>query len=381
MPTYSYTNLKDQIADPIRFDNLGSVLTTRNIINRSVRSVVHDVDLHSLKRKAQLTPKIFDEIYDYPTPTDYSALIDVQPQANRTQRQRWFFVNEEYFDAKKSGYENLITVADDDLVRKFRMNIQPTDTKLTVATFDSTTADGGTWAAYSDATNVATNTDNYIKGGGSLSYDLVGSATTAGVFNSALTTFDLTDYINSGSAFVWCYLTTATLITNFILEIGNDTSNYYTMTATTIQDGSAFVNGWNLLRFDFSGATQTGTVDPDASDHVRLYMTKTSGKSDNGYLFDDLTLHTGQYFDAVYYSKYGWQSSAGTYLENSAADTDLVNADTDEFDGFVHKGKYEVYKELKEFDLMKIAAQDYQEWKQRYQMRYPTERAAIINFY
>ena len=49
------------------------------------------------------------------------------------------------------------------------------------------------------------------------------------------------------------------------------------------------MNGWNLIRFDFSTATETGTVVPASCDYCVIYMTKDAGKTDEtGFRFDHI---------------------------------------------------------------------------------------------
>ena len=388
---YSYTNLRDAIVDPIRYDNIGSVITTLNIINRAARMVVSDIDLRSTKRKVALASKLFDDIYSFASPSDLKgdAIIDIIPQKEHfSRRRRTSILQEEEFELIKetvggdSGY--LCALATDDLVNRLLFNGDVEDTALTIASFDSLTADGGTWALFGDAENVAQDTDQYIQGGGSVRFDISSAAgTTAGLQNASLDTFDITDYVDNGSVFVWVYInsvadTGSDGLTNFIIRIGNDSSNYYTQTITTTHDSTAFTAGWNLLRFDFVSMTQTGTVTATTCDYVAIYMTKETGKADNGYRFDFMTLHTGEYHNILYYSKYPWQSSAGAFIENSTTSTDLINADTDELELYVFKGKEEMYKELKEFDMLKIAQMDYQLAKKNYEKKNPSQRLSLI---
>jgi hypothetical protein len=249
------------------------------------------------------------------------------------------------------------------------------------ATLDTLTADGGTWTLFGDATNVVADADNYVKGGGSVTFDLVGAGTTAGIYNDAITAFDISDFVNAGHVFAWVYINSTTNLTNWILRIGSSASAYYSQTVTTTNESASFVAGWNLLRFDFASMSETGTVDDENIDYIALYMTKTSGKSDDGYRVDSIILHTGEIHNVLYYTRYPWQSSAGTFLENSTADTDLLNAETDEFDGFVYRGKVELFKELRRFDLAKDAKADYEEWKKEYKERNPSERVHYDRFY
>lgn len=384
LSNYQYSDLLNQVLDSARRSNITNVITARNYLNRGVRLVVGENDLRSLKRNAALASSLFDDIYSYALPSDTKgdAIINLIPQVNRNTDFHLELVNEERFDRNKTIKNNLIALATDDLTKRLLFSGNVNDTVITPATLDGLTADGGTWIAFGDAESVVADTDNYVKGGGSIKFNLTGSGTTAGISNISLNSFDITDYINNGSVFVWVYINSTTNLTNFIIRIGNDiTANYYTQTITTNNEGVSFYNGWNLLRFDFASMTQTGTVAPTTCDSIAIYMTKTAGKSDDGYRFDSITLHTGQIHNILYYSRYGWQSSAQTYLENSTADTDYLNAETDEIDGFVFKCKEELFKELRRFDLAKQANNDYLLWKREYQNKNPSERLTRNKFY
>ena len=120
--------------------------------------------------------------------------------------------------------------------------------------------------------------------------------------------------------------------------------------------------------------TENGTVTDATVDSVRLIQTKSSGKLDDGYRFDDVRLHSGEIFNILYYSRFGWQSSAGTFLEDSTADTDALNAETEEYDGFVYRGKVELFRELRRFDLVEDAMKEYMEWEKKYKNDNPSER-------
>ena len=381
---YSYSTYLNDVIDSARRSNITNVITALTYLNRAARIVVGEVDLRSTKRNSPLASNLFDDIYSYASPSDLKsdAVIDLIPQVNRATDFRLELVSEQEFDMKKTIKSNLIAVSTDELVKRLKFSGDVSDTVIIPATLDNLTADGGTWILFGDATNVVADTDNFVKGGGSVKFDLVGSGTTAGISNIGLNSFDITNYTNNGSVFVWVYINSTTNLTNFIIRIGNDiTANYYTQTITTTNESTAFVNGWNLLRFDFASMTQTGTVAPTTCDSIAIYMTKSSGKNDGGYRFDDISIHTGQIHNVLYYSRFPWQSSAGTFLENSTAITDLLNAETDEYDGFVWRGKVELFRELRRFDLVQDAMNQYLLWKADYKMKNPTEKVTRNRFY
>lgn len=373
---YSYSELLDLIIDPARAGNITNVLTARTFINRAARIVVSEVDLRSTIRNSVLSTDLFDNIYEYATPSDLKgeAIIGIRPQVNRSSKFKLTLIDSEAFDLKKSFRTGIIAIDRDELVNKLLFSGDVNDETLVAATFNSTTSDGGTWTAFGDATNVTNEADNFITGGGSVEFDLVGSGTTAGLENTGVTSFDAREFINAGHVFVWVYINSTTNLTNWILRIGSSSANYYTQTVTTDHFGASFVNGWNLLRFDFASMTETGTVDDAAMDYIAIYMTKTSGKSDDGYRVDHMVLHSGEIHNIVYYSRFPWQSSAGAYLEDSTANTDSLNAETDEIEGFVWRGKMEIYRELRRRDLVEDAIREYGAWKANYQRQNPSQR-------
>lgn len=378
MPTYTQTNFKDNVFDSTLDADISSALTVQDLLNRAARIVNGEIDLRSAKRRSTFTPNIFDDVYEYTCPTDLKdrAIIDLIPQTNRSLDSKLFLVSQEVFDRKKSIYKNMVAFSEDDFTRKVKADLDVDDEKLVVSNLDSLTAGGGTWATFSaGSTNVAADTANYVEGSGSIKFDLASGTTTAGIVNTDLNDLDISDYVNAGSLFVWAYINSTTNLTNFIVRIGNDSSNYYTQTITTTNEGTSFVTGWNLLRFDFASMTETGTVSDTAVDYCAIYMTKTSGKNDAGYRFDNIQLHTGQIFDILYYSKYPWQTSGGSYIENSTTSTDKVNADTEEFDLFVYKAKEMAAIELlRDINLATYFGNIYKDMKKDYINKHPSER-------
>ena len=384
MATYLYTTLKDNIIDSNLYTNFISSTVVRNGINRGIRKVISDIDLRSTKRKATAI-RVFDDIYDYTCPTDLKSrkLVDIVTQANRSPNTRLSLVDESTFDRKKTIYNNLVAFTDRDLTRKIKTTINTKDEYETISEFSSLTQGAGTWTVFGDAENLAVNDTRSVDGGNSLEFDISDAGgTTAGAYISGITDIDITNYAVDGSLFVWVYITSTTNLTNYILRIGNDSSNYYYMTVTTTNEGLSFQNGWNLLRFDFSGKTETGTVDEEAIDYITLYMTKDAAKvSETGYRFDKMTLHNGEYHSVIYYSKYGWQNSDATWIENSTADTDYVNADTEELELFTEKCKEELFRDLKDYDQMNLARQNYELLKQNYKSNYPSEAVKMEQYY
>lgn len=382
---YTRSDLKTRMNSGIH-GRIGVLISSENTMNTAVRRVIGDVDLRSARRKATLSPNLFSDIFDYAAPSDLKAgsIIDIPPQAKRN-NDEFFLIPTEEFDRKKSGLNGFIALDDFNGTRVLKIALDVDDKSMVISTLDTLTAGGGTWVLFGDGENLRRDFDNFIKESGSIRWDIsAAGGTTAGIQNTGLNSFDLDDdYLGgNGAAFVWAYLTSATDVTNFILRLGSSSSVYHSKTITTQHDGTAFVNGWNLLRFDLTSLTDTGTPDDDVIDFVAIFMTKATGKvSETDYRFDSLVLKKGEIHEIRYYSKFGWQSSAGAYKENSTIDSDLLVADTDEFELYVEKAIEIAAKEAKDYETAAVAAATYKEILKEYKLRNFSESKVMTNQY
>src|SRR3990167_2399239 len=356
-------------------------------LNRAVRFVATDMNLRSTKRRETLSPNLFAEMYDYAAPSTLKgrAVIDIRRRVNRPISEQWRLVDEEEFDRKKGLGRNIFTITEDDFTKLLRIDGGDSD-KVEINECNSLTANG-TFTASADASNVTLDTDNYISGGASINFDMAAGAATGVVEVTGMTAVDLTDHDEKSSIFVWVYIpdysdAEADTVTNFILRWGNDSSNYWSRTVTVNNEGLTFYDGWNLLRFDWNGATETGTVAPATIDYLRLTVTKsTSLAADTDWRIDSIVSRLGEIYDTVYYSKYGWQTTAGVYIEESSATTDLLIADTDEVEGIAFKAAEFASQELKEKDEVGNFKGEYEQWKKKYKSMNPSKALKIRRQY
>lgn len=387
---HTYADLKASINARIH-NKMGLVATPRVIINDIVTEV-SGLKLRSNKRSAVLAPNLFNDIYQYAAPSDLDGnnVIGIQPQSmNRDRNQIWELITEEEFDQRKQSGNNLIAVADHSMTRSLRVSYRDGGLReLSIAGIQGLTGDsstGASWAAFGNADTLATDTYNFIKGSGSLSFNLTSGGTTSGIVLTAANTFDLSYYKSAGSVFAWVYMTTASYATNVKTRLGSDSSNYYELTATTANGGGAFVNGWNLIRFDFSSKTTTGTPVDALCDYVALYITKASGTTDTSWRFNWLNAKQGSISNIIYYSNYPWQTSGGTYIRESTADTDLIVCDEDEWKLFIEKGVEVLGMAAREYNDATLAANRYGDARAgtglagEYKRNYPTESLQLVS--
>jgi len=361
MPTYTRSNLKSRINAGIK-GKIGVLVDADETVNQVVRAVVSEIDLRSTRRKTTLQPGVFDEVLAYPAPTDIKAqkLVSLSNQADGNDVYAGFnLIPYEQFNQKLGYYHNrsdgnnrevrfgnqreLYTVAfdDTDMVRKMLIAAPQNGISQVISGLDSLTDGGGLWTSFGDAENVDVDTGNKVRGAGSIKFDIdAAGGATAGIYNSTLDVFDITSFLETNSSyFDFPYISDVEGITNYTIRIGIDASNYYEMVVTSTHFNTAFAVGWNVLRFDAASATLVGTVDTTACQYVALFMTKEITKiSQSTFRFDNIVARNGEVMNLRYYSKYGWQTQAGIWLENSTRDDDFINADTDEFEMFIDKG-------------------------------------------
>lgn len=380
---YTRADLKQRINAGIH-GKIGMLLDENETCNRAVRQFNTDVDARSNRRQQALVPNLYSGIFDYNCPSDLDALkvIDIPAQAKR-QDGEFFLVPTTEFALKQQ--QGMIAIKDYNGTRALQIVSQVEDMTLIAAELDEYDGDG-LWEEFGDAEFIGSDDADYIKGQGSVVFDINSAGgTTAGIFNSSITSFDLTNYMGGTSSFfIWAKIKSTTGITNYKIRFGNDASNYYEATTTTQADGTAFVVGWNLLRFDmdFTVISETGAVNETDVTYVAVYMTKTAGKvSESDYKFDWLVVKKGVIHNVDYYSKFGWKTAAGSYIENSTQDTDLLVADKDEYEMIIEKGTKLAAREVGEYEVVKDADNEYEKKVKNYQMNNPSEVKIMTSEY
>lgn len=396
MPTYTRSDLKSRINAGIK-GKIGMLVDADETVNQVVRAVVSDIDMRSTRRMVASQPGVFDEQLAYPAPVDLKArkLLSLNKQSGGTDvyvgynlipyeqfNQKLGFMSNRrdgnYTQVRFGNERELYTVSfdDRDSVRRMLIAAPKDNTELVLSGLDSLTDGGGLWTSFGDAENVDADTGNRVDGVASIKYDIdAAGGTTAGIYNATLDEFDISGFLQSNnSVFAFANISDKDDITNFTLRLGNDGANYYEMVVTLTHFRTAFALGWNTLRYDVSSRVEVGTVDPTTMSYIAIFMTKAAGKiSQQNFNFDNLVMASGNVMNLRYYSKYGWQTQAGAWLENSTRDDDFLNAEADEFDFIIEKGISMAGREVDENDAAKVAETLYREKKKMYLLETPSE--------
>ena len=318
----------------IGMGHMGTLNKVRNkyqMYERSASKFLLKAKPVTIIRSAALASVVHDDMHNYALPSDFGTLIDLIPQDNRESWDSAYRAYASQFDLEKATKNRVVSIEGSEGTKIIRINWKSRQAVLLNAL--NTTTENGTWAVTSAAASgVATDSIFKVSGSGSVKFNLV--STGGGIKNTTMTAVDLTDEDEVADCFVWVYLP-STSITSIAVRWGNDlTTNYWTPTAQTTQaDGTAFKVGWNLIKFAWAGATETGTVAPATVDSFQL--TINGSTAINNIRVDNIMFSIGRAFDIKYYSKFLFENSSGTWISLPTTDDDTVNVDNDSMPVFL----------------------------------------------
>ena len=326
--SFTLQQIKDHLTGALHTGTLNKV---RNIMSAFERSAsVFLTKLHPLEsiRTAALASTIHDDVFNYALPSDFGGLVDLIPQDNRQTWDNALRNNIGQFDLQKAIKNKTVSIEGSEGSKMIRINWKSRQGKV-LNTMDSVTGNG-TWSAVGSATGIQANNIFKVTGSASIEFDIVASGD--GIQNTTMTAVDLTDEDEVADVFVWMYF--GTTPTSVSTRWGNDlTANYWSSTAQTTQaDGTAFKVGWNLLKFAWSTATETGTVAPATIDSFRVTVVSSA---QNNVRVDNVMFSIGRNFDIKYYSKFLFKNSGGTWISLPTSDTDTVLVDNDSLPHFL----------------------------------------------
>ena len=341
MSTYTRADLKARINAGIK-GKKDMMVDIDETINFLVRDILSRTDMRSTKRRTVISPGLFASTYEYAAPVDLKGMkvCSIKEQSAENPISPYSLVSNEDFATMRSV--GTIAIDEHDNIKKLLIRGTPDGVTSVVSTLDTITAGGGTWVAFGDADSVQTDNGDFVRGAGSVAFNLTSApGLTAGIQNVGLDSFDYSSFEGSNdSIFVFVKISDKDDINSFSIRYGDDASNYNEITVTQTAFNTAFAVGWNLLRFDVSNRTLTGSVTNTAGAYVAVFMNKNATKvSQTGFKVDQIAFRNGTPQFLEYYSKYGWKDKdTGAWKENSEDDGDYLNADTDEYNLYVLKG-------------------------------------------
>lgn len=385
MANYTWSDCQEDLRGLLHGTELNKIKNLTRAAWRAGRNLLAKVNPAETRQIVQIT--LYDGVYDYALESDFKQMVDLRPQVSRQLSDNFAQKRSEDFDLNKALKNNLIQIKDDGGTKSLRVAKTLTPSKTVVEELDATTG----WAVVGDATNLTADSLDYVSGGASLNFDLNASGSAGGIEKSTISpAVDLTDHDEKSSLFAWVYLPDISIITNVILRWGNDTSNYWSRTVTAAHNESAFHNGWNLLRFDWNGATETGTVAPASIDYLRITVTY-NGTAETDIRVDHIFSSLGKIWEIEYYSNAIFRATGGTFKSQPTLDTDILNLAEDSYNIFLFELAFFLAQQLQgedsSFDAKFFKEELHGDGRRKpglyalYEQNHPDERMEITDSY
>ncbi len=336
--SYSVQTLKNDLIGIIHGTTSSQIQNLNGVINRAARQLLLDVDPQETKRTVEFVAPIFNTVYDYPIAADVKGnkIIDIFPQVQRLPEDIWLQAYNQAFDVAKQNIfsmQNMFTLNFNSSIKTLRINAPFLNPPAIINQIEAI-ADNGTWAVGGTATSLAVNNTNFAQGAGSLQFNVTSGA--AYIENSTMSAVDLSTVALQSYLFTWVYIPTGATLTSVDLRFGSSSSNYYHQTVTANQQGTAFVNGWNLCQFVWSTASVVGSPNNAAINYGRVTLNVTGTMT--GCLVNGMNSILGTILSYSYYSKFLFRNSGGgTYQETIQNDADLINLDTESYNLLTNK--------------------------------------------
>jgi len=317
------TDLKTKIAGRLHGTTLNKIADFYSICEDAAELMLMRIDPVETQRKSAFINPVYDNFYDYALPSDFKTISNIIPQANTDSTNNSSLARtfaKEFINRKKNNQFALVWRDGAQFLRFSRSLSNP----LIFDRCDSLT-NNGSWAIGGNASNLLLDSFNFI----------------------------------AGSASLKCDVSSPGAVVNVVMRIGNNSATYFEQTVTA-GNFEAFRAGWNLLRFDFATATETGTVDTTAMDYIKVLTTYNTNQTafyekmlslpidlsqkaytTDGAVFlyqyfdsvsalslirlDSIVVSIGKLYDMEYYSNCLFRSNAGVWKAKPTVDTDTIN--------------------------------------------------------
>lgn len=329
---YSVQDLKNDVVAMMHGTTANQIQNFNGAINRGARQLLLDIDPQETKRSVEFVAPIFNTVFDYPIAADVKGnkIIDIYPQVQRIPQDIWTQAYNQAFDVAKQNIFsllNMFTMNFNTGMKTIRINAPYLNPPVIINQIEAISTNG-TWSTGGTATDLSVNNTNFAQGSGSLQFNAATGA--AYIENSTMTLVNLENVVNQASLFVWVYVPNGADLDEVEVRWGSSASDYYQNSAEETQQGTAFVNGWNLCQITWADAATFGTPDPSSITYARVTLHVTDDM--DACLVNGLNSILGTVLSYEYYSKYLFRdASTGAFQEKVTDDSNLINLDTESY--------------------------------------------------
>ena len=286
--------------------------------NRGIEYVQRRLGLPSDKKTFSFY--YYEDTKYYDCPVDFSEFLQLyydttNPNINdyNRPRNRWNSTKDTEINNWTSGFQLKNKVGVTGINGKSQLLLSGHNIRgsQTIDTFDS--INGLTFSA--DISNTSIDTTIFIEGSGSLKFNTSNSLSASQVTYSGLWNIqDLLKYNSGYRLYVRFPTGSTTQFSNIELRLQSSTGNYYSILATTQNDGSTWTeNAWDLIGWNLSSATTVGTPDGTMINQIQIIFNHSgSYTSVTNLRIDYLYEINPDYLVCSYYSNYKGTDTTGT---------------------------------------------------------------------
>lgn len=346
---YSVQDLKNDVTAMLHGTTANQIQNFDGAIDRGARQLLLDLDPQETKRSVEFVAPIFNTVFDYPIAADVKGnkIIDIYPQVQRIPQDIWLQSYNQAFDVAKQNIfslMNMFTMNFNSGLKTIRVNAPWLNPPVIINQIEAIQTNG-TWFLSGDATNLTVNNTNFAQGAGSLQFDINSPSFSGSLVNTTMESVNLSELEFQSSFFVWVYVPTGSDVQSVQLNIGSSDADYWSFTVTQTQQGTTFVNGWNLCQFvwaQFDGTSGT----PDSSDLTYAQVNVNLSAVATAVKVNGLNSILGTILSYEYYSKYLFRDSiTGTFQETVTDDANLINLDTESYNLLTYQVAYLTFQQ------------------------------------
>jgi hypothetical protein len=236
-----------------------------------------------------------------------------------------------------------------------------------------------TYTESGDVSNLEIDSNDFILGNGSLIFDITDSTNTFTI-SRTIDEIDITDFLREGIASVFVKM--PSVLQDITLKLGNDSSNYYSITATEQFTGDDFVVGWNVIKFDFNSKTEVGSVN---NEEISWFEISGDNTGASGlFKLNGLYLRIPSILEFPYNSKNVVETATGTgiYQEKVDDGVNMIIWEEDFEDLLLFKVlEKSGFFNFRDIDLVQKSTSDYQYLLSNFNARYPSNEEGLKTRY
>ena len=191
------------------------------------------------------------------------------------------------------------------------------------------------WAASNDASDLSLDTTFKYEGSGALSFDITNSAGTATITKTGIS-LDLQDLFDKFGFIKFQSYMSDNNIDGITLKLQSSSGNYYIITVTVADDGTAFVEDeWQKIGFDTQNAVAVGTPDLSAITELSIaYDLGTGFVSAVDFRIDNIFTTYPDKLDLIHLSNIKGTNAAGTEEKTTLDTATDILYFADDYDDF-----------------------------------------------